>query len=218
MGEIISLIGVNKSFGKKDVLKNINFSINTGDIIGLVGKSGSGKSILIKTIIGFLKPDSGDIILTNPEKKINFSMQGNSIYDYLTVKQNFVYFAKMYGLKRKERKKVIEEIINELDLKDFEDVIVKNLSGGTQKRVDIGCALLNDPELIVMDEPFLGLDPELVNKLGATIIRLNRAGKTLLISSHDIGILGKICKQFASIRNGNLSLIKKEQIGYSYTK
>lgn len=215
--EVISLRGVSKSFGKKDVLKSINLSVNSGELLGLVGKSGSGKSVLIKTIIGFLKADSGQVIIKDDLKdKINFSMQDNSIHSQLTVKQNLRYFAKMYDLERKEREDAIQEILTKLDLKDFENVIVKNLSGGTQKRVDIGCALLNGPDILLLDEPFLGLDPELVNRLGTLIIELNKKGKTIIISSHDLRVLYSICSKFALIKNGNLNFIKKEELANAY--
>jgi len=216
MEEVISLQGVGKSFGKKNILENINFSINKGELIGLIGRSGSGKSILIKMIIDFLKPDKGNIIRNIPKEKINFSMQGNSIYEYLTVRQNLMYFSKMYGLNKRERKEIIAEVIDKLALKEFENVIIKNLSGGTQKRVDIACSLLNNPEVILMDEPFLGLDPELVNKIGTLMIKLNENGKTILISSHDIKTLSLICKKFFLIRNKEIDLVKREKLGESY--
>ncbi|MFH1311156.1 MAG: ABC transporter ATP-binding protein [Nanoarchaeota archaeon] len=215
--EIISLKEIKKSFRRKNVLHNVNLSVKEGEIIGLIGKSGSGKSVLMKIIIGFLEPDKGIITINNLTKnKINFSMQGNSIYDYLTVKQNLRYFSKMYGLSRKERKIIIPEIINNLELKDFENIIVKKLSGGTQKRVDIGCAMINDPNILILDEPFLGLDPELVKKLSTFIWNLNRRGKTIIISSHDIPELSKICSRFMLIKNGDLILIKKDELAGVY--
>jgi len=167
-------------------------------------------------IIDFLKPDKGNIIRNIPKEKINFSMQGNSIYEYLTVRQNLMYFSKMYGLNKRERKEIIAEVIDKLALKEFENVIIKNLSGGTQKRVDIACSLLNNPEVILMDEPFLGLDPELVNKIGTLMIKLNENGKTILISSHDIKTLSLICKKFFLIRNKEIDLVKREKLGESY--
>jgi len=215
--EILSIKGVTKSFGKKEVLQNINVSIKKGEIFGLIGRTGSGKSVLIKIIIGFLKPDTGKIILNNSIKnKINFSMQHNSIYDYLTVKQNLKYFAKIYGLSKKERKIAIPEIIDRLSLKEFENVIIKKLSGGTQKKVDIGCSLLNNPDILIFDEPFLGLDPELVAKLGEFIWDLNKKGKTIIISSHDITQLKRICSKFAIIKNKNLIMVNKENLLEAY--
>ncbi|MFH1326633.1 MAG: ATP-binding cassette domain-containing protein [archaeon] len=104
--EIMSAKGLSKSFGKKEVIKNINISIKKGEILGIVGPSGSGKSVLIKCLIGFLKPDLGEIII-KPKTTIGFSMQNNSLYNYLSVKQNLKYFAKLYGVSRKETKNKI---------------------------------------------------------------------------------------------------------------
>jgi len=214
--EVISLRGVSKAFGKKQVLRNIGLSINSGELVGLIGKSGSGKSVLIKVIIGFLKPDTGDILIKIGRDKINFSMQGNSIHSYLTVKQNLKYFSKMYDLPRKERKAIIEDILNKLNLREFEDVLVKKLSGGTQKRVDIGCSLLNNPDILILDEPFLGLDPDLVNRLAGLVFELNKKGKTIIISSHDIEMLKRICSKFILINNGNLNIIDRKDLGMSF--
>jgi len=215
--EVISLNGVSKSFGEKNVLKDINLSVGSGELIGLVGKSGSGKSVLIKMIIGFLKPDSGSIVMNKSEENsINFSMQGNSIYDHLTVKQNLDYFSKIYGLSRESRKKIIPYLIGRLNLDLFENVIVKKLSGGTQKRVDIACALLNNPRILVLDEPFLGLDPELVKIIGEFILELNKGGRTIIISSHDLIELNKICSRFILVKEGNLVPLDKNQIKKVY--
>ena len=102
---LIELIGIKKSFGKKEVLKGINLSVENREIVGLIGKSGSGKSVLIKIMIGFFKPDSGNIIINSSAKSpIGYSMQENALYDYLTVKQNLDYFSRINNIPRKIRK------------------------------------------------------------------------------------------------------------------
>jgi ABC-2 type transport system ATP-binding protein len=216
--ESISIQNISKSFGNQLILTNISALINKGEIIGLVGPSGAGKSIFIKMLIGFLKPDTGRIII-NPliEQSIGFSMQNNSIYDMLTVKQNLNYFASIYKVPRKVRKQMIPLLIEKLNLKKFEKVIVENLSGGTKKRVDIACALLRNPEILVLDEPFLGLDPSLVASLSKFILELNKNGKTIIISSHQIQELSVLCNRVFLIKNSSLYQIEKSQMHLAYT-
>lgn len=185
---------LSKSFGKKEVLKKVNFVVNEKEILGIIGKSGSGKSVLIKCLIGFQKPTSGNIKIKN-NAKIGFSMQNNSLYEYLTVKQNLYYFSKLYKVGKISRKETINSLITNLELDDFKNALVKNISGGTKKRVDIACALINNPQIIILDEPFTGLDPELVNNLAKVILQLKKQGRTIIISSHRINELSKICNK-----------------------
>jgi ABC-2 type transport system ATP-binding protein len=215
--DIISLKGVSKSFNDNKILDDISLYIKKGESIALVGKSGSGKSVLIKILIGFLNKDSG-IIEINPniENKIGFSMQNNSIYDYLTVKQNLKYFSEIYKIPKKIRNIIIPELINKLSLDEFKNVLAKKLSGGTKKRIDIACALLNNPEVLILDEPFLGLDPELVNRLGNFILELNKMGKTIIISSHGLDELKKICTRFVLVKDKKLKIIGRDELVNAY--
>lgn len=210
--EIISLKEITKEFGKKKILDKINLNIQKGDVLGIVGPSGEGKSVLIKILIGFYKEDSGEKFISINPDKIGFSMQENSIYDSLTTKQNLEYFAKIYGLKRNDRKTKIPEILQLMDLKEFENILTKNLSGGTKKRLDIGCALVNSPEIIILDEPFLGLDPERINNLLAILSKLNKRGTTLVITSHIVPELLKICNKIGLVKNKQFRLINKNGI------
>lgn len=215
--ELISIKGVSKSFKKHKILEDINFSINKGEIFGIVGPSGSGKSVLIKILIKFLKPTSGEIIFNIAGKnKIGFSMQNNSIYKNLTTKQNLEYFSKIYGLSKKERIILIPEIISSLNLTSFEKVLAKNLSGGTKKRLDIGCALVNKPEIIILDEPFLGLDPELISGLSRFLISLNKGGATIIISSHRVREMLTLCSRIGLVKNKTFTMIKKQEINQVY--
>lgn len=211
--EIISVKNLSKRFKKKKILESVNLSIKQGEILGIVGPSSSGKSTFIKILIGFLKPTSGSITSNGD---IGFSMQENAIYEELNVKQNLNYFAKIYNVPRKERKKRITELIKQLNLTEFEKILVKELSGGTKKRVDIACSLISNPEIIALDEPFIGLDPKLINDLSKTIIALNKKGKTIIISSHRVNELSKICSRLIAIKNKKFYSISKSQINQVY--
>ncbi|MAG07820.1 hypothetical protein CMI46_03330 [Candidatus Pacearchaeota archaeon] len=218
--EIISINNLSKSFKKKKVIENTNFSIKQGEILGILGPSGSGKSTFIKTLIGFHKPSSGEIIInseiinTKTKNPLGFSTQENSVYDYLTVKQNLKYFSKIYQIP--ERKKRINYLLNKLNLKEFEKTLGKNLSGGTKKRLDIACALIPDSDIIVFDEPFLGLDPALINSISKLILELNSKGKTIIISSHRVKELSKICTKLIAIKNKKFYSLNKSEIEHVY--
>ena len=213
---ILSLKNISKSFGKKKILDKINLNVEKGNVVGIFGPSGAGKSVLLKIIIGFLKPDSGKRTINAAKDKIGFSMQNNSIYEDLTVEQNIEYFAKIYNVSKKDRKKSIPNILNFMELEDFKKIITKNLSGGTKKRLDIACALVNDPEILVLDEPFLGLDHEKIIHLLNILNFLNKNGTTIIISSHRIFEIIHLCNIVGMLKDNKLKEVKKEDVKKIY--
>jgi ABC-2 type transport system ATP-binding protein len=214
---VLFVDGVTKSFNRKKVLDDVSFSISPGEVVGFVGRSGAGKSVLIKILIGFYHPDKGYVsINSNSKNPIGYSMQDNALYDQLTVKQNLYYFSEIHKIPRKIKKERVELLINRLNLKEYEKVLLKNLSGGTKKRVDIACALLTDPDLIVFDEPFLGLDPILTDALADFIIALGKMGKAVFVSSHQTDVLDKISTRVMMLKGGKLYPIPKSQMREVY--
>jgi len=212
-----SIENLYKKMGGKQILNGINLSVEKGEILGLVGKSGAGKTVLIKIIIGFLKPDKGEIkINSKSEYPIGYSMQENAIYENLTVLQNLKYFAAINKIGWLTRRKRIRELIKSMELEEHKRKLVKNISGGTKKRVDLACALLGNPDIIVLDEPLLGLDPGLVDSILRIIKRIEKQGKTILISSHQITELRRICTRFVLLKDGILYKIKEKQLETVY--
>ena len=212
---IISLEEVEKFFDDFKALEKVNISVNKGEILGLIGPSGSGKSVLIKLLIGFFKPSSGKRVI-NPNIKVGFSMQNNSLYEYLTVKQNLNFFSKIYGVDKEERKRNVSLLIEGLKLKEFENILIKNLSGGTKKRVDIACSLVHNPDIILLDEPLNGLDPILSQMMLSFIVNLNKQGKTIIFSSHSYADLSSVCNRFFLVKNKTVKEINKSSIKSSY--
>lgn len=203
--------------GGKQVLNGVNLSIEKGEVLGLVGRSGSGKTVLIKTIIGFLKPDKGQIKINSKSNyPIGYSMQENAIYENLTVLQNLRYFASINRIKWRIKRQRIRELIKSMDLGEYKRKLVKNISGGTKKRVDLACALLGDPDIVVLDEPLLGLDPGLVDSILGIIKKIEKQGKTVIISSHQIAELSRVCSRFVLLKDGVLYKIKQKQLGTVY--
>ncbi|MFH1802212.1 MAG: ABC transporter ATP-binding protein [archaeon] len=208
---------ISKRFGRSKVLDEISFSIEKGEVVGLVGRSGAGKSVLIKILVGFYKPDEGFVAVNSGSlNPVGYSMQDNALYDQLTVRQNLKYFSEIHKMSSQMKNDRIKMLIDKLDLKDYPDILIKNLSGGTKKRVDIACALLTDPDVIIFDEPFLGLDPVLTDALSSFIMSLSKLGKTILVSSHRTEELSKICTRLMMLKSGKLYQITKSQMREVY--
>jgi len=209
--EVISLVNVSKRYGGNLVLKDINLSLNKQEILGITGPSGSGKTVLIKILMDFLKPDKGTVRIN---KKIGFSVQDNSLYENLTLMQNLKYFSKLYNVKNIEDK--INYLLRILVLEDYKDKLVFNLSGGTKKRLDIACALLNSPEILILDEPFVGLDCSLISQLSSFLSYLRDNGMTIVMSSHILDPIETLCDKVVFIKNGSLDPIQKLEIRKKY--
>lgn len=172
---------------RKTVLDGMNFSIQAGKITGLIGPSGSGKTTLMRAIVGVQKLTSGELlVLELPaghkalRSKIGYMAQTASVYEDLTVLQNLRYFGAIVGAS----KSAIQTTLKLVDLEAQANQVVNTLSGGQRARVSLAVALLGDPQLLVLDEPTVGLDPVLRRDLWKLFHRLADGGKTLLISSH----------------------------------
>lgn len=191
---------------KKPVLSSVSFTINPGTITGLIGPSGSGKTTLIRSIVGVQKIYLGSLkVLGLPagnrhlRSRIGYMSQVSSIYHDLTTLQNLKYFATLAGVQASR----VEQILKEIHLEDHRHQLVKSLSGGQQARVSLGVALIGNPDLLVLDEPTVGLDPLLRRDLWDLFGELAKKGKTLLISSHVMDEAER-CHNLLLLRDGEL--------------
>jgi len=211
LGLILQVSNLSKSFGKKEVLKNINLDIQKGEIFGIVGGSGVGKTVLLKTLIGFIKPNKGIILYENIDiqKRLNyirrifgFSTQEHCFYPELSVKENINYFGKIYRVKNNDLKRNSEIFFRLLELDEYKNIIAKNLSGGTQRRLDIYCSMVHSPKILLLDEPLSGLDPILRKKIINILKEINKLGITIIISSHYLEELEDFCSRIAVLNKG----------------
>lgn len=191
---------------KTTVLSSLTFAVPAGSITGLLGPSGSGKTTLMRAIVGVQKISNGTlIVLDEPagtvslRRKIGYVTQAPAIYKDLTVKQNIAYFASLVSAP----KEAIENSIDQVQLREQESRLAQTLSGGQQARVSLAIALLGSPELLVLDEPTVGLDPLLRRDLWLLFRKLADDGKTLLISSHVMDEADR-CDNLLLLRNGGL--------------
>ncbi len=207
---LISIHNLKKRFNEKEILNDISLDIQEGDILGIIGASGSGKSVLLKHIIGFYKPGSGKITFS-PKSSLpctfGFSAQNNSLYENLTVNQNLSYFGSMYGLSSKEIKKNTKELIELTALNGNENLLVSKLSGGMKKRLDIACSLIHKPKVLILDEPFAGLDYVLIKKIILLLKKIQLSGTTIILTSHQTFCIEKLCTRAAIIENAKIKLI-----------
>lgn len=230
MGEVpfIQVKNLTKRFGKNLVLDNITVDIPYGKIFGILGQSGCGKTTLLNLIVGFYKPTKGVIYfqgkdifkdIHDVEKRFGFSTQGLSFYPKLTVIENLYYFGKMYNLEKKEIKERTEEILKLVDLSKAKNTVSDKLSSGMQKRLDIACSLIHEPEILILDEPTQDLDPILRKDVLALIKKINEKGTTVIITSHLLGEIDYLCENIAILNKGKILKMKSlAEIESDYSK
>ena len=205
--------GLGFSYGKLKVINDLSLEIPAGTSFGLLGPNGSGKTTLIKLLVGLLKPGYGDIqCLGQRPSPSNAKMRGYmpqlpSLYTELTVRNNIDFFARIYGLRnKKEREKRVDEVIKLVDLWDKRKTQVMHLSGGMKQRVSLGCAIVHNPPLIFLDEPTVGLDPDVRVSFWEYFKTLTSAGATIVISSHTMDDAAH-CDKLVFLRQGKVIAI-----------
>jgi ABC-2 type transport system ATP-binding protein len=209
---LLKVENLGRKFGKKEVLKSVNLEVKKGDVLGIIGMSGSGKSVLLKTIINFWKPTSGKVIYKNAKanrlafrKHFGFSTQESCFYPEMTVEENLQHYGRLYGLHGKAIKQRIKELLSFLELEDCAKQFASELSGGMQKRLDIACSLIHKPELLLLDEPTVELDPILRREVMRLISKINKEeGVTILMASHLLGGIEAMCDDIAILHEGRI--------------
>ena len=215
MGNIVAYIirtkDLTKVFGKTKALDNLNLNIEEGENYGLLGPNGAGKTTLIRILAGILRPTSGSAtVMQQPVpslsaiSRIGYMTQSQALYYELTVRENISFFAKIYGMQdKKKREKRIDELVELVDLKDREHSRVETLSSGMKQRVSLATVLVHRPKLLLLDEPTVGIDPELRRTFWSYFGELNRQGVTIIVSSHNMDEAEK-CHRLGLLRNGTL--------------
>lgn len=201
----------------KKAVNNINLSIDKGEIIAFIGPNGAGKSTTIKMLTGILCPSSGGAMVSgiNPakqRKKLAYKIgtvfgQKEQLWTHLTPYDNFKFFGAIYDLKDYEIEKRIKELNDTLELNDFINTPVRNLSLGQRIRCEIAASLIHKPEILFLDEPTIGLDPVVKENIRVLIKRMNKEfGTTIFLTSHDVGDIEKLCKRVIIINDGRVVL------------
>lgn len=191
MGRLIEIEKLSKSFGEQKVLDKIDFNLESGEIVGLIGPSGSGKSTLIKTMLGMEKADEGEALILDykmPKREIlsniGYMAQSDALYEMLTGYENLEFFGKMKGVSAKELKKEIEYVAEIVDLTDDLKKLVSKYSGGMKRRLSLAIALIGSPELLILDEPTVGIDPSLRKNIWKELFKQRDNGVGILVTTH----------------------------------
>ena len=220
MKSIIEILNLSKNFDNKNILKKINLKITKGESLVIIGKSGSGKSLLMKCVLGILKPSQGEILIKNKNffsvkrdeqdlilKSIGVTFQGNALFDSMRIWENISFkLSQNNFFKFSQLKEKVEFSLNQVGLSNsIMYQFPSQLSGGMQKRVAIARAIIDEPEILFFDEPTSGLDPVTGNKINSLIIdNVKRLGSTSITITHDLSSLNKIANKVAMINEGKI--------------
>lgn len=197
---MIHIKNIKKLYSNNKGINSINFNINKGQPLGLLGKNGAGKTTTIKIILDIISPDSG--LITIPEGiSISYLPEERGIYNDLTVKENMEFFAKIKGLKKNFYKEDIKKLLKEFEIEEYLNFKVSLLSKGNVQKVQLAIALLGEPDFLVLDEPFSGLDP-INRRLFINIIKKRIKNTYMILSSHQLDILGDICSDICVLDKG----------------
>jgi len=216
---MIKVVDISKSFGEKKVLDKARLTINDGETFLIIGRSGAGKTVLLRSIIGLIKPDSGKILIDNEDityldksrlnkirKKIGVVFQGNALFDFLTVEENVGFmFYQHSNLSREVIREKVRETLELVGMRDIEDLYPYELSGGMKKRVAVARAIIYHPKVVIYDEPTTGVDPIAVDKIASLIEDLHRKlSTTSIIVTHDLHVGLKLADRLAFLLGGKI--------------
>ncbi|MFA7287992.1 MAG: ABC transporter ATP-binding protein [Melioribacteraceae bacterium] len=210
---MLKIKNITKSFDSITALDNISLNIEKGEFFGLLGPNGAGKTTLINTIIGYLEPELGEVSIdgevitvenTQLRKKIGYVPQDIALYLELSAYQNLKLFGRIFNLSGNELENKINEVMELVQLSDRKKDTVKDFSGGMKRRINLAVSLLHNPDIILCDEPTVGVDPQSRNAIFEMLHNLNREGKTILYTTHYMEEAERLCSRLAIIDNGKI--------------
>ena len=214
MKTLIKFEEINLKFKNNRIFDNLNLEIKKGEILAILGKSGKGKSTLLKILLGFIKQDNGNIYIEDIKlrednieklrKNIGYISQENSFYDNLTVIENMKYFGNLYGIERKRLKAIIHRLLHLVGLTSHKKTITSKLSGGQKRRLEFIISLIHEPEILIFDEPFTGLDPDIIIDLWKIIKKIKTDGVTIIIISHNLKSIEENADRAVILKNGKI--------------
>lgn len=220
----LEIVNLQKSFKEKHVLNDVNFSVSSGNALGVLGRNGAGKTTLIRIILDLFKSDSGDIKLDGQpfdrkKHKIGYLPEERGLYPKKTLLDQLTYFGQLKGLSKAKAHEVIDDYLNRLELSDYKNKKLETLSKGNQQKVQLIVALIDDPDIVILDEPFSGLDPVTAQLLKDIVIDLIQKNKLVLFSSHQMNHIEEFCQNIVILNGGKIVLAGNlNQIKHNYPK
>jgi ABC-2 type transport system ATP-binding protein len=209
-GGVLAVEGLAKSFGARRVLHDVTFTVQPGRILGFLGRNGAGKTTTMRCIFDLMDPDAGTISLdgqplTRPiRRSFGYMPEERGLYPKMSVESQLVHFGRLAGMGRREARSSALAWLDRLGLAERRRDRLEQLSHGNQQRVQLAAALVNAPRVLVLDEPFSGLDPVGVSEMGEVLRRAAEAGATILFSSHQLDLVEGLCADVAIINDGRV--------------
>jgi len=218
----LELTDVCKNFGTKEDVKHLNIKIDKPGVYGLLGTNGAGKTTTIRMILGIIKKTSGKITWNGKEvtrENVNFGYmpEERGVYPKTKIFEQLIYFARLKGMSKPDAEKSINYWLERLQMQEYKDVLAEKLSKGNQQKIQFIIAVMNDPELIVLDEPFSGLDPVNTELLKDVMKELIKKNKYIIMSSHQMTSIEEFCTDLTILNKGNVVLqgnLEKIKNGY----
>ena len=203
---MLDIMNLSKKYGEKVAVDSLSFTVSPGEVFGLLGRNGAGKTTTIKMMLGLVAPDSGSVTWKN-QKGLRHASYGylpeeRGLYPKTKVSDQLTYFAKLEGMGRNDIKKSIDYWIERFDIGEYKNKLAGDLSKGNQQKVQLVATLLHNPDLIILDEPFSGLDPVNTNLLTEVILEEKEKGKVIIMSSHQMDQVEKFCKDVVLMKGG----------------
>lgn len=208
---ILKVKNLSKKFKKNDFysLENVNLEVNAGDIVGLIGRNGAGKTTTIKSIMGIIEPEEGSITfdgidIRKAKVSIGYLPEERGLYVNAVVKDQLLYFAMLNGMDKKAAFTEIKKLLEEFKIPGYLNKKVKTLSKGNKQKIQLISAILHKPQMVILDEPFSGLDPVNIELFKSTVLDLKKSGATILFSSHRMEDVEEMCDRIVMLNKGNV--------------
>lgn len=212
---MIEVKNVTKKYGSTVAVDDISFDVKDGEVVGFLGPNGAGKSTTMNMITGFIEPSFGQIIINGKDisktpkkakKDIGYMPENVPLYYELTAKEFVTYMAELKMVKRDVRKKQVQEVLKEVGLEEVQNKLIRNLSRGYKQRVSLAGALIGNPDVIILDEPTVGLDPKQITEIRNLIKKLGQK-HTVILSTHILSEVSQICEKVIIINKGKIIAI-----------
>jgi ABC-type multidrug transport system ATPase subunit len=212
MSAIISIKNLSKSYGGKRAVDGLNLEIQKGEFYGFLGPNGAGKTTTIRMITGILRGDEGVITIDGNfvhdkervAKLLGVVPESRGFYEWMTAREYLHFFANLYGVPKKHQERLIEALLAEVDLLKRQNSTIGTYSRGMKQRLGLARALINDPKVLILDEPTLGLDPQGQLMMQQLLKKLSAAGVTIFLSSHLLDEISRLCSRIGILHQGRL--------------
>jgi len=212
MSSIISIKNLSKSYGTQKAVDGLNLEIQRGEFYGFLGPNGAGKTTTIRMITGILQPDEGEILVDGyavhekeyVAKIIGVVPEGRGFYEWMTAEEYLYFFANLYSVSKNNQTSLVDSLLTEVDLTKRRHSKIGTYSRGMRQRLGLARALINRPQLLVLDEPTLGLDPQGQESVQKLLRKLNSEGVTIFLSSHLLDEVSRLCTRIGILNNGRL--------------